>query len=86
MTYVGKLMKKRIEEGATTFDDDGRESAYAHKGDCVLVDDLFLAFLEKNKEIQTVDKSTEFPFKVIYEQARAFRELVEFAEKEVKKE
>ena len=73
MTWADELFERLIEEGAVTYDDNGRESDYAHKGDCVLIDDLVLAVLEKNKEVNMM-----YGHNLIERyQARAFRELVE---------
>ena len=85
MTWVGELMKK-VQEPVLD-NDDG--SIYWEK--MISLDNLFLAVLEKNKEIKTIyfDSTTgthnQRKKRKQQRMARAFRELVEFAEKEVKK-
>lgn len=90
--WASKLIEKKIEDGAQTRDHDGQWVPYAHKGDCILIDDLVLGVLEKNKEIEkeldyyelskekrktSIDYQNDFSFA----QARAFRELVEACSK-----
>lgn len=76
MNWAEKLSGKVIEEGAETKDFDGRQIPYAHKGDCVLIDDYDSAVLKKNEQLHKEADFDPWGNKIKTREARAFREQV----------